>query len=788
VTRFRDGSSALHPRFAANASLFEGQFTGICIGDYDRDGLEDLYFTNHGNPVTKPEFLAGRVPVEGSPTNELNPEGVGMPNALYRNTGEVDAGGTPVFRDVTETAGVGDLPGIGGGCILADFDNDGDLDLYVVNHLRGVTFAEFGFHHLMTGFEMNGFRDVGAFNFPPIFDWDTPEGQLNGEFVVLEDPSTGKPRGEGRNTLFRNLLEETGTARFVDVTDRAGDVGGTRGKFPGGRYSTTVTSADVNGDGLLDLFVANFIDQDFWITKARVDAHGQPAVDGENLRANAETNRLYLNRGGLWFEDVTEEAGVGTVEPFYYDYGGTRKDPYDAELRDVRGNPVGERATLTWGAAFNDFDQDGDPDLWVANDSPGTLNLFRNDTAEPGGAPRFTSIGRDSGVELIGQWMGFSFGDVDRDGDLDVFAPNFGGTDYYYTHNTDLSLRTLADDVGEWNRWQQNASLHGLFRNDGVRTIRRDGKHETVGTFPNIIQTVRLEQNRWMPMVLSDPTNVSPQKQPPLGMAPLEFAWGSLLFDYDNDTHVDLYTLGSLGRTFENPGRLLRNLGDLRFRDVSVEAHALDILDVDYERVDQGLPAAPGDRLEWDIKSKHNENGGAVASVDLDGNGFLDMIALNTGGFDSQHPDVPRYPGTGLRAFRPGPVLIFLNEGNGNHWLGVRLEGAMSSDRPEPSSGGANRDGIGSRVVAVVDGPEGPLTLVRELRAGGGFQAQDSPIVHFGLGEAERVRRLEVHWPWGGVDILDDVPAGQVVTVRQGSTSGRIAHQSVHQGLDQSRE
>jgi hypothetical protein len=773
VTKFRDGTAGLVPPFFSNTSLFDGQFTGVCVGDYDNDGDEDIYFTNNGNPATLPAFMAGKVPPANVPTNLDNPEGKGRPNGLYRNDGVVN--GIVQFHNVAKEAGVEDLPGIGAGCVFADFDNDGDLDLLVVNKLRGITFSEYGFHSVEQNLNIKGFRDGSKIS--PLFDFDSDHGQLNGEYVVVTDPVTGKPRGEGRNTLYRNMLMETGQAKFVDVTDQAGDVGGTTKGLPGGHYGTTAAVADVNGDSYLDIYVGNFIDQDFWNTKGIVDAHGQ-RYDGGNLHNNAEMNRLYLNNGDMTFTDVTEEAGVGGPPGFFYDYDGSRHAAYDPELKDIQGHPVGEPSgMLSWGVSFFDFNQDGRPDILVSNDVPGTLNLYRNDT-EPGGRPRFTDVTRESGMELIGEWMGCSFGDLDHDGDLDVFCANFGGNIYAFTHNTDPAKRTLADDVGEWNRWQQNASVHGLFRNDGTRIVRKNGVDQQVGVFPNIIQSVQLEQSRWMPMWNSDPTHVSPQKRPLLGLAPLEFAWGSAIFDYDNDTWPDLYTVGSLGVYMENPGRLIRNLGDWHFRDVSVEAHALDISLVNYERVDRGEPPAPGDRIEWKLDSEQNEKGGAVATADLDGNGFPDLIVTNGGSYTSSLPDVPTYP-NGMKAFRPGPTFIFLNDGNSNHWLKVKLSGGMRQGMAA-QPGLANRDGIGARVVATLSTPGGPVKLVQEVAAGNAFQASSSKILLFGLGSADEVEHLEVFWPWGGKDELFHVKADQLVTVEQKSAGGMVGGKASH--------
>jgi enediyne biosynthesis protein E4 len=645
----------------------------------------------------------------------------------------------------------------------ADFDNDGDLDLYVVNKLRGLTFSEFGLHAPDYNMNMGGFRDPGGNKMPPLFQADTEHGQLNGEFVTVTDPVTGKPRGEGRNTLYRNMLKETGKATFVDVTDQAGEIGGTSAAMPGGRSSSSVAVADVDGDGYLDVYVANTIDPDFWNFKGQVSPTGGAAANGENLFCNGETNRLYHNNGDWTFTDVTESAGVQGASPSFFDYGGAQREAYTAELRDAAGKPVGEPGSLTWGVAFSDIDGDGDPDLWLANDTPGRVELFRNDSTP--GHVRFTAIGDLSGVGLIGQWMGIATGDFDRDGDFDAFITNYGGNPYLHTHNVDPSRRRLEDDVAEWHRWQNNASLHGYFRNDGTRQVRRGGAAETIGIFPNTIQALSIQHSRWLPPAAADPSRVSPQKRILFGGGPLEFGWGVVAFDADDDGWLDLYFAGSLG-VEENSGRLLLGDGPNRYVDLTVEAHALDILGANYANVDAGQPPAPGDRILQTPQARTNEMAGAIASADLNGDGHEDLMVVNTGGWFDRRPTTLRLP-NGRPAYQPGNVMIFINEGTPRHWLRVRLEGARRPGEP-PGPGKSNRMGIGARVTAVPAAAHPPLPIVRELTAGGSFQAQSGPELHFGLGEAAGVSRLEVRWPSGRIQEFRDVPADRTVLVREG--------------------
>ncbi len=119
--------------------------------------------------------------------------------------------------------------------------------------------------------------------------------------------------------------------------------------------------------------------------------------------------------------------------------------------------------------------------------------------------------------------------------------------------------------------------------------------------------------------------------------------------------------------------------------------------------------------------------------VDYDNDGDLDLFIANQG----QPPD------------------FYRNEGGGGHWLMVALVA-------DPSTG-VNADGVGTRVTAVA----GSRRMIRERDGGNGYSGQSDPRLHFGLGDAERVELLEVRWPDGGLQYLEDVPADQFVTVEQ---------------------
>ena len=288
------GINFVHSFGKRSSLLPEDVGSGAAFADYNNDGHIDLYVVNNPGPLD-------------AEITEASPG-----NVLYRNNGD----GT--FTDVTEEAGVGDR-GYGMGCVFGDYDNDGDLDLYVTNYEQ--------------------------------------------------------------NVLYRNNGDET----FTDVTEEAG-VGDTR-------WGTGAAFGDYDNDGDLDLYVPNYIEHD--LDKLAQDQktsmqYGQSVPRILNPHSfDPQDNVLYRNNGDGTFTDVTAELGV--------------ESPGGRSLQ----------------AIFTDFDLDGDLELYVANDlSPNFL--YRNN-----GDGTFTDISDASWAADFRGSMGLATGDYDGDGDLDLFMSHW---------------------------------------------------------------------------------------------------------------------------------------------------------------------------------------------------------------------------------------------------------------------------------------------------------------------------------------------------------------------------
>ena len=629
--------------------------------------------------------------VTSAEINALLPDTTGGPNRLFRNDGG------HVYTEVAEDAGV-DLPIANStGVAACDIDNDGYQDLYVASYGR-----------------IGDNLDYRAARF------------------YSELPAIIKDR------LFRNL----GNGTFEEITETAlGDAANLRSGF-------SVGCADVNNDGYIDIFVSNRVDQDFlWFN--RPDHHGH-------------YNVLYINNGDLTFTDVTEEAGLryGPIlmrDPFGDDIGwpdpvtGEIVPGYNPDLIDASGEYVGEPTGQTLAALFFDHDDDGDADLWLADDGS-RLKVFRNDSTKTD--IKFTQISRAMGVDMMGAWMGFALGDYDNDLDLDIFVTNIG-----YHPLTREAPTTPSGDCAYGHQYGWGTCFHFLLRNDGIRDVEGVG---TVGVFNDIAGATYVAPNPVMPPMALDPTQIDEEWQVPTGLAAYDFGFGTVFFDYENDGDQDLYWLGAMsdrgeapsGHLFPGAGRMLRGNGAGDFQDITVEARVLDILGVDYSILDPDDPNF--DRSEQRISPAFHENGKGLAKGDLNGDGYVDLIGTNSNGC--------RLAGQNECNWEAGPLFMWMNAGGDRSWLTLRLIGGMAD-----GDTGSNADGIGARVYVEYTNADGSTgEQVQELTGSSTFLSMNSLELTFGLGNASNVDKITIEWPSGIDQEIEDVAVNQRIEITEG--------------------
>ena len=418
-----------------NRYMLEVKGSGVAFLDYDNDGFLDIYAVSGNNlPGARSD-----VP----PTNRL-----------YRGSGDGS------FTDVTERAGVGDQ-GYGHGVACADYDNDGDQDIYVTNYGPNVLYRNDGDGTFTDISKTAGVAGRGVWSASAAFcDFDH-DGLLDlyvTNYVVYDTRmSVPLPRrpfyyDAEPDVLYRN----NGDGSFTDVTQRAG-IGSSKGKGLG------IVCLDYDADGDLDAYVAN----------------------------DSVSNFLYRNDGHAAFRDVTLFSGTGlngdgTAEAGMGVDAGDYDDDGDMDILVV--NYQGESNTLyanqgkgffidntspanlaaaslprtTFGAAFLDFDNDGDLDIFAANG--GTFEdradyAQSNQLFENLGGGRYEEVsskaGSYFGVEAVSR--GAAFGDYDNDGDVDVLVGNMNGL-----------LDLLQNQGGNRQNWLLVKTIGTKSNRDGI--------------------------------------------------------------------------------------------------------------------------------------------------------------------------------------------------------------------------------------------------------------------------------------------------------------------------------
>jgi hypothetical protein len=481
-----------------------------------------------------------------------------------------------------------------------------------------------------------------------IFD---PKRARSGGGTLLEDFD-----GDGRLDLFFGgylpddqvlYYRGRGDGAFVDRTKPAGLMG-ELGAF-------RLNQADVDNDGDLDVLLV----RGGWITPGR--------------------NTLLINEGG-WFRDGTAQAGLG------------------------------DEAEPTMAAAWADWDGDGWIDLALANlvqpqQRGEGLRLYRNR-----GDGTFQDVSRSAGLPSLRLCAGLTWGDVDEDGDPDLYVSVAFGQNFLFRnergHFVDRTFRAgVARPVTGFPCWFFDADDDGhldLFAASFWPVFEEELADLTgVGRPPSPAAPLRLYRGRGDGTF----TDVTAEQ----GLLHAVSTMGANHGDLDSDGRLDVYLgTGSPYLAHLVPNRFFHNT-PLGFRDATISA---------------GLG--------------HLQKGHGVAFGDVDEDGDLDLV-VNMGGA------VP------VDRFQPS---LFTNPGNGNRWLEVRLEGTDS-----------NRAAIGARLTLTL---EGGRRLHRTVASGGPFGA--SPLAQwFGLGASPGALRLKVAWPSGRTEVYEDLRPDRRYLLREGA-------------------
>jgi enediyne biosynthesis protein E4 len=460
-----DGLAFTHVNGAAGRYyLPEVMGAGVALFDYDNDGDLDVFLVQGG------ALEPGRPGEASRPTSRL-----------FRNDLTVTASGQRMlhFTDVTERAGVG-VRGYGMGVAVGDYDNDGWLDLFVtsfgattlLHNNRDGTFTEVT--------KQAGVADTGWSTSAAFFDYDR-DGSLDlfvaryVDFTLSANKSCGDSAGARDYCTPRayrpvpdRLFRNDGQGHFVDVSEAAGI---TRAYGAG----LGVAVGDYNGDGWPDLYVANDgTPNQFWINRHDGTFVDEGLISGSALNADGNPEGSMGIASGDFDLDGDEDLFVtnivGETSVLYVNDGHGIFD--DARVRSGLGALTA--AFTGFGTDWIDYDNDGLPDLFVAN---GAVNIVEAERGEPfpyrmknqlfhqGSRGRFEETSAVAGPAFARAEVGrgAAFGDIDNDGDVDIVVTNNNGP-----------VRLLLNQVGAKNHWLQ------------VRLDQRPGNRFAIGAWVGV--------------------------------------------------------------------------------------------------------------------------------------------------------------------------------------------------------------------------------------------------------------------------------------------------------------
>ena len=449
---------------------------------------------------------------------------------------------------------------------------------------------------------------------------------------------------DGPLRYFRNQ----GDGRFTERTEEAG--------FAGLYGGLNLVQADYDNDGDIDIYVL----RGAWLEKV---GSGYP-------------NSLLRNDGRGRFRDVTFEAGLG-------------KEHFPTQT-----------------AAWADYDNDGDLDLYVGNENVRS-QLFRNN-----GDGTFTDTARQAGVLNNDFAKAVTWGDYDNDRFPDLYVSNFGGLNRLYRNLGDDTFVDVAPELDTTFPYRSFPAWFWDFNNDGILDLFVSGYEWNVWDVAADYLGLPALETEFDHLYQGDGRGGFQQVGGDVGLSRITQPMGSNFGDLDNDGFPDFY-LGTGYPDYEGlmPNLLFHNERGGRFTDVTTAAGV-----------------------------GHLQKGHGVAFADFDHDGDLDIFAELGGAF-------------------AGDVFgnaLFENPGFGNHWIVVKAVGVES-----------NRSAIGARMRAEIIENGERRSVCQWVNSGGSFGA-NSLRRHIGLGAAEKIEILEVYWPTTGrTQSFRDVAVDRMIVVTE---------------------
>ena len=537
------------------------------------------------------------------------------------------------------------------GVSVGDVDGDGLDDLYVAQP---------------AGLPNRLYRNRGDSTFEDITD--------RAGLAVLDDTASSL-FADVDNDGDEDLVLATATTPLLFINDGKGHFTRAADAFhfarPPQGVLTSMSTADYDRDGYVDLYLCVYS----YFFGAGEDKAGTPAPYYD--ARNGPPGILLHNDGHGHFEDVTSAVGLDAGNDRYH-----------------------------FAAAWGDYDNDGWPDLLVANDF-GTKNLYHNLGAR-GGRLTFEDVATSAGVLDHGAGMSATFVDYDNDGRLDIYTGNMWSAPGQRITSSPAFQPDASSDVRAL--YQRHVRGNSLFRNAGE------------GRFEDVTVAAHAAMGRW--------------------------AWSSDAFDFDSDGWEDLYIVNGM-LTRAGPAATEPDLEGFFWRQVVARSPLTRIPGTPYDEAWRAINQllvhgsiasrqrnvflhndghGGFDEISGTLGLDLDQDGRSFALLDLDRDGDEDLVLMAA----RQAPQ--------LRVFRNDFANLAIG-GTGSHpaALAVRLSGVKS-----------NRDAIGARVTVETD----RMRRTKTVQAGSGFLSQHSKELLFGLGASERIVSVTVDWPSGGTQRL----------------------------------